>query len=375
MTREIELSGLDGTNPLGFLAALGTLVALESAGEKDARLSWRRLGTWVPSIGGLPAPTREEVAEIVARGLGGREVPEDAEEKRVEAQKRFEIARQSAARKKQEIGKRRLPRTDREAAMEAEVAPLERERDSARDEWLSALAGAVPRPELALGKKIDCTAGEYREHARAFRDRKEREALNLLAAFGTDACLGERSDAIEPTPFCFIKGSGQQFFFDTVRQLIPKVSPERIERTLFDPWIYDDETLSMRWDPIEDRRYALMDRDPTASDNKAKTVWMANLLAYRSLVLFPCAPRRGRLRTTAWAVLGGEPTFTWPLWEFPAKADTVLSLLQLRELKESNPHPSVLRARGVAAVFRSRRIRVGAGANSKLNFSPARAVV
>jgi len=35
---------------------------------------------------------------------------------------------------------------------------------------------------------------------------------------------------------------------------------------------------------------------------------------------------------------------------------------------------AILRARGVAAVFRARRIKVGAGANYKLNFSPARAV-
>jgi hypothetical protein len=27
----------------------------------------------------------------------------------------------------------------------------------------------------------------------------------------------------------------------------------------------------MRWDPTEDRRYALLDRDPTAGDNKSRT--------------------------------------------------------------------------------------------------------
>lgn len=375
MTAEFELSGLDGTNPLGFLAALGTLVTLECAGERRARLSWRRRGTWVPAIGGVSTLTRDGLAAIVARGLGGHEVPEDAEQNRVEAQKRFETARQLTDRKKREIAKRGLGRADREAAIEAEVSPLERARDSARDEWLRALAEAVPRPELALGKKIDCTPAEYRDHARTFRERGDREALSLLAAFGTDACVEERSDAIEATPFCFIKGSGQQFFLDTVRQLIQNVSPERVERALFEPWTYEDETLSMRWDPVEDRRYALMDRDPTASDNKARTVWMANLLAYRALVLFPSAPRTGRLRATGWTVLDREPAFTWPLWEFPANADTIRSLLLLRELTLPKPDPSALKARGVAAIFRTRRIRVGAGANSKLNFSPARAVV
>jgi CRISPR-associated endonuclease/helicase Cas3 len=373
MTGEIELSGLDGTNPLGFLAALGTLVTLGNAGEKEARLSWKRRGTWVPVIGEVSAPTRERVSAIVARGLEGDNIPEDAEQRRVEAQKRFEHSRQEADRKKKEVGKRGLTKSDREAAIEAEVVPLDRARDSARDEWLRALAEAVPRPELALGKKVDCTPAEYRDHARTFRDCAAREALNLLAAFGTDACLEERAHTIQATPFCFINGSGQQFFLDTARQLIEKVSVERVERALFEAWTYDDEKLSMRWDPIEDRRYALMDRDP--SEQEARTVWMANLLAYEALALFPCAPRSGRLRATGWTVLDRKPAFTWPLWEFPANGDTVRSLLQLQELKEPDPDRALLRARGVAAVFRSRRVKVGTGGKAKFNFSPARAVV
>lgn len=39
MTDTIELTGLDGTNPLGFLAALGTIAALERMGC-DARMGW-----------------------------------------------------------------------------------------------------------------------------------------------------------------------------------------------------------------------------------------------------------------------------------------------------------------------------------------------
>ncbi len=372
---EVELSGLDGANPLGFLAALGTLVTLQSVGRNGARLRWRRRATWVPVLAGVSAPTRPAVSELVARGLCGVDVPEDAERKRTEAERRYEAARKTVEDKRKEIRRSGLKGKDRDDAMAAEGPPLERARDASREEWLRALAEAVPRPELALGKKIDCTRLEYREHAGAFRARGDRETLDLIAAFGSDGCLEERSEAIEATPFCFIKGGGHQYFLDTVRQLIQKVSAERVERVLFDPWTYEDETLSMRWDPVEDRRYALMDRDPTASDNKARTVWMANLLAYRSLVLFPSAPRRGGLRVAGWTVLDREPTFSWPIWDFPASADTIRSLVQLRELTAPNPDSAILEARGLAAVFRARRIRVGSGANYKLNFSPARGVV
>ncbi len=372
---EIELSGIDGANPLGFLAALGALVTLQAVGENGARLRWRRRGTWIPVLEGISAPTRAPISELVARGLRGDDVQEDAGRKRTEAERRYENARKAVEDKKKEIGKRGLKGKDRDEAMESKLPPLERVRDASREEWLRALAAAVPRPELALGKKIDCTRVEFREHARAFRAQGDRETLDLIAAFGSDGCLEERTDAIEATPFCFIKGGGHQYFLDTVRQLIQKVSVERVEKALFDPWTYEDETLSMRWDPLEDRRYALMDRDPTASDNKARTVWMANLLAYRSLVLFPSAPRRGGLRVAGWTVLDREATFSWPIWEFPSSPDTIRSLVQLRDLTGQNPDPSPLKGRGLAAVFRARRIRVGTGANYKLNFSPARAVL
>lgn len=72
---------------------------------------------------------------------------------------------------------------------------------------------------------------------------------------------------------------------------------------------------------------------------------------------------------------GISGSLTWPLWESDADAETIRSLLQLRELSSMAPDPNTIRARGIAAVFRARRIRVGTGANSKLNFSPARAIV
>jgi hypothetical protein len=300
------------------------------------------------------------------------------EKNREEAERAFEDAKRALNDRLKEIKKRGLKGEDRNAAIEAEVRPLERARDETRSAWLQALRLAVPRPELSLGKRIDCTDDEYRRSALGFlvsAAHADRETLDLLAAFGSDACLEKQgSNSIEPTPFCFIRGSGHQYFLDTVRQLMEQVTMERVRDALFEPWAYPDETLSMRWDPIEDRRYALMDRDPTASDNKSRTVWMANLLAYRSLPLFPSAPQRGGLATTAWATRGGEPVFTWPIWDFPAPPDTIRSLLELRELTEPHPDRPTLRARGIAAAFRARRIRVGAGSNYKLNFSPARAV-
>jgi hypothetical protein len=103
---------------------------------------------------------------------------------------------------------------------------------------------------------------------------------------------------------------------------------------------------------------------------------MANLLAYRSLALFPCAPTRRGLGTTAWADIADERVFTWPIWEFAAGLDTVRTLLQLRDLRRDPLRHAALEARGIAAVFCARRIRFPPkGASYKLNFSPARCVI
>jgi CRISPR-associated endonuclease/helicase Cas3 len=379
-SQQIALRALDGANPLGFLAALGTLVTAHTSGYVRARLAWRYEGKWLPILTGLEStpgrePDEQALSQALATGLAGRTIPEALETARAEGQRQFESAKKNAKKKRDEIKKRKLRGKERAAAIELEVAPLERERDERRDAWLEALARAVPRAELALGKRLDCTAEEYREHVSAFRKRAgpaQRETLDLLAAFGSDACLAERSESVEATPFQFITGSGHQFFLETVEKLMGEVTPDRVREALFESWQYRDEGLSMRWDPIEDRRYALMDRDPTASGNKARTVWMANLLAYRALVLLPSAPRH-RLRTTGW-LAGDEPTFSWPLWSFPAPPDTIRSLLGLRELAAKHPKAVLLAARGVAVALRARRIKVGGGANFKLNFTPSRVV-
>lgn len=320
----VVLTGIDGTNPLGFLAALGVLCVLHEAGHDAVRLRWSRRFVWQPVLSGLPGAGQEELVAAVAGAL--------------RAERRDEIA----------IG----------------IAE-----DDAK-------------------KVIDSDSEHFRNIVKPLLNHASpthRAGLDFIAAFTSDACIDKDrrgkpkenkngKPRLETTPFQFIRGSGQQYFLGTVVQLTQNVEEEKIREALFGPWRYDDEKNSMRWDPVEDRRYALMDRDPTASDNKPRTVWMANLLAYRALTLFSSAPRRYGLVTTGWSKQAGENVFTWPLWDQPAGPDTIRSLLLLPELHMQRPDQTELRPRGVQAVFRSRRIRVGEGANYKTNFSPARQI-
>ena len=294
------------------------------------------------------------------------------------AQRDRDEAKTALKNKQKEIRGRRLDRARRREAEERELRPLEERYERLRAAWLEALREATPRPELALGKRIeDASPEEFRDMVAALvssDDPFDREALEMLAGFASDACL-DRNGRLAATPFEFTTGSGHQFFLDSVRKLVASVSPDGVREALFGPWRYRDEGLSMRWDPVEDRRYALLDRDPTALDNKPRTVWMANLLAYHALALFPVAPRGRELVAAGWSQTAAGLTFTWPIWESLLPLDAVRSLLWLPELVEERPDGSALRARGAAAVYRAQRIEVGEGANRKLNFSPARALL
>jgi hypothetical protein len=247
----LELPALDGSNALGFLAALGTLVTLQKAENPYARLGWQRRFHWRSMLDGLSTCDPRKIADAVSVALCGTKVAAQDEKERELAQRTFDAAKKTVKDKKAEIKKRKLEGSARKVAYAEEVAPLEQVSNEKRSTWLAALKQSVPSEELALGRHIDCTPDEYREHALSLvqtASQAQRQGSDFLAGFGSDAIV-ERNGRIRSTPFCFITGSGHQYFLDTVRQLTEQVNADRVYRALFLPWEYRDEKLSMRWDP------------------------------------------------------------------------------------------------------------------------------
>lgn len=70
--QEIKLNGLDGSNLLAFLAALGTL-RVSSREENGAGVSmkWVRVRGWIPVLCHPSAQTEDELAEILGRKVCG----------------------------------------------------------------------------------------------------------------------------------------------------------------------------------------------------------------------------------------------------------------------------------------------------------------
>jgi hypothetical protein len=375
---QLDLSALDGANPLSFLAALGTLRVLSETDVK-IKLGWRSRARWMPFLTSPKPFDESEVLQLLATRLRGKPVDGEKKNLREAALRRFDAAKKELKDAVDRFKKRGLRGHERDAARSRDIVPHEQALSAARDEFLLALKDAVPSPELALGQRPDCTIEEFRQHARALCNgsrQRERATVDLLASFGAEVS-GDADGRISPTLFCFITGSGHQWFLDTARELIAVATDAKLREALFQPWAYIDEKLTMRWDPVDDRRHALMDRDPTASDNKSTTVWMANLLAYVALAYFPCAQAEHGPATACWQLGKESPYFRWPVWETPLSAEAVRSILTHPALAEPDYEAkrkelrAELGARGVVAVFSARRIQVGNPPLHKINFSPA----
>lgn len=374
----IPLTGLTADNPLAFLATLGTFRVLADVLEPIG-LHWTLSeGTWRPALtvpdNGLLGSEPVAIARLIGERLGVSVRP--AEPGRLEAVKRAEETF-SKARKEFEKREKALLRQAADAGIKGQelagflcagLAECRAERDLSRSAWLAALRAIAHSPELALGKTIKATNAEFRalsgEIAAACVP-EDRLLADLMAGFGAE--LSDEQQFIEPTAFCFVTGSGQQFFLGTIQQLLEKVTVEKIERMLFKPWDYPDSRYSLRWDPAEDRRHALMWEDPTAPGNEPRTLWAANLLAYYALALLPCFAAGRSLRTTGFAQR--PPVFSWPVWTSAIGLDTLRSLLASSHLQERPLKRPLLAAMGVHEVMQATRIRVGTPPLFKINFS------
>lgn len=320
---ELDLPALDGANPLGFLAALGTLAVL-SESDPTLKLGWRQRARWTPYLKSSSELSEETVIDELKKRLRKPEATSDSS-----------------------------------THFETDIGPLSQ-----------------------------CTPDDFR--ALAVRATKCASLLNrrvpdMLIAFGIEKQEARKNaKGIQRTPFCFTTGSGHQEFISDARQLMtrkdptkgdptpePCVTHDSIRAALIEHWKYRDPGLSLRWDPAEDIRRALQLEDPGPIG--AHTVWMANLLAFRALVFFPCAEMNGRIATSAWCGSRRLDTFSWPLWREALPKSVVHSLISAADLcgqfvPEIRKH---MRSRGVAAVFTCRRIEVGSGSNIKINFSQA----
>ena len=209
-------------------------------------------------------------------------------------------------------------------------------------------------------KNLSVDPGTFREvstEAQTLAAPERRAYADFISAFGSDSCVTQDGKTIEDTDLRTLSGAGHQHFLGTMKELVSRTEKGHLREALFGPWGYADERLGLRWDPEEDRRYALRWKRPAGEP--AKTVRGANRLAVEALPLFPAVPGARGLETTGFVRRDQRVSLTWPLWTPAASALTVRSVLALPELRQLRPDRQSLHGRGVVEVFRCERITIG----------------
>ncbi len=285
---KIILKGIDGANPLGFLAALGVAVTAQRINPKIS-IGWIiECGTWRPYLLGF-----------------------------------------------------------------------ENTEDAFSDTITTALSETSAEP-FQIDKKMPFSVTTLRSKLKEIQIRvspDDRRNADLFSSFGSDAYTDKENDKFQDTLFRMVRsgdaaGQGFPFYALSIRH---SIGVEEIRRTLFQIWDYKDKGFSLRWDPLEDQRYALRWNDP--SKNKEGTMNGANALAIEALALFPCVPLQSGLVTTGFFTSKQRRLyFTWPIWTPAVSVDTARSLLSMKELHEDKPSRENLIARGIVEIYRCERI-------------------
>jgi len=201
---EIELTGLDGSNLLAYLAALGTLRVLTSAEpERYIRMSWVDRGFWVPVVHGTSAETPEKLVDLLAQRVCGEESVDDA----------------------WKIGK---------------------------DLTLSC---------EEFGNKI-------REAVKGSGHEQRVTVDFLAAFGSDVYGAGPKRELMSDTAFRTMSGAGHQHFLGFMLELAAGTDAEHLRRSLLALWDYADSRPSLRWDAADYRPHALRAVDPSGDPIK-----------------------------------------------------------------------------------------------------------
>jgi CRISPR-associated endonuclease/helicase Cas3 len=169
----------------------------------------------------------------------------------------------------------------------------------------------------------------------------------------------------------------RDYLIGNLRSVMQRTNGRHLFRSLFEAWDYADalDNQSLHWEPSEDRRHAYQWHQPNGDPTRKRRGGMlgANRLALEAWSLIPSFPVRGRDRVATRGFRGNRAAntyWTWPLWSSDLTPDGVVTILSLPLLQSDSISVASPRSFGVTAVFRSQRILFG----KTPNLTPAVAI-
>jgi hypothetical protein len=328
MTRTTQLRGLDGSTPLGFLAALGLLeVATREFGERgSATIAWQWNGTWTPVLS--PALPPAELAAMVLR---------DRDQSLSGPILQFQYLK----REKREV--------KRVGALTPPVAVLRA--------WLKnrVVEGDTHSLRHASGLMTELATDEIMEERRLGNEQ--------LAAAGI--AVDQRSSMARSglqTAFDFTSRNAQ--FLEQMLEIGKELDTQTLQAELHEGQLTAAEGRSMAWDQGADAPGALY-RAARGSRHPA-----AEWLAWRGLACFSVFGTGRAAATTSCTGRRKQGRFSWCVWEPPCSARVVASLLSagIWRLQREDQRSAL----GIRAVFECQLTKAADGYGGV--FSPTQVV-
>jgi len=286
---EVLVRGIDGTTPLGFLAALGLLQVLKDSTDPAREapcLHWKPLDAWRPVMRG--ASSLDSVARLIfedrTRWAGSPILG-------------FRYVKQEKQGPKAVGGLR---------------APLGVVRA-----WARSLRDEKDEPSLAYGAALFC------QDVTEPSDRSAGEEAHRAVGIPVDSEVP--TNATVERSFLDLTSRNAQFL-EQVEVIRDYITLEGIVGALETGEVDYDAPRTLDWDPASDTPGAIY------TGFRRGYLPVHEWLGFRALRLFPLAGSGARVRMTACTGRRLEGEFIWPLWEQPASIDAIRTLLGYPEL-------------------------------------------
>jgi hypothetical protein len=335
--KPLACPGIDGANPLHFLASLGTFRLL-CLHDPEARMRWLSGETWHPEY--LTSLDEEAFCNTLAGDFGWDPSVDPATEENAASTKR------SGAKRGKGTGGGKKNKGDNddnddndnddgEQETATEDGGVGAQTMSPRMKKLTTLFPAafsgqvIERPvaefrELALRA---CNAGEAWPGALPLQD-------ELVAAFASDGAVkgGEKTGEIPeiaPSALSFSNGGSGKCLLKDFRNCAVNVSPQSLGNFFRCTGKNEDWVTDLNWDPGSQRPHALQYGDPGDRKNRVPCDATANALAFVGLTMYPSMPGKRGIATVG--IVRSGKAWIWPLWK------PLLPLAVLRSLCNTVP--------------------------------------
>jgi len=374
--KNLLCGGLDGANPLHFLASLGVLRLL-ALRDADVGMSWEWRGGWRPEYHWICAEAGEPI-DVAAgylgawlRELGSVGKADATLDRRIRdlaaALKKLREERTALAKEARSAAKNRKLRGDDAKALEIEscavldreitekqilVEELQGELNNSLGNGIAHLGDIIGVPAQLFRVKAEAAVAAWLEPVAVTEPCRDHPLL-VVEALAAHACdvVTDSNGKVQPTPYSFSNGSSGQCLLKDFRGCALNSTDEMVSGLLRGEPITSGKVTGLNWNPADQRSYALQWQDPSSGADDDPAV---NALAFVGMSLLSAIPVGSNLGAIGWVMARGENGFVWPIWVEAIGLEEVRGLLGI--IPSLAKQPQDIAPMGIHVLMKSARI-------------------